>query len=772
MKKPLDEKQKLALTVIDSSIAQVRQWQDFEDNFSELDKKVNKIPDEIMSSGQEIKDSIESGFSDLQDTLKKKLEEELLYEVDEQKIVDSVLKQVKIPEPIPGKDADETKIIQRVLEQIPKEEPIDIEGVAKIAASYIPKQKSQKIPKIDEEKIVASVLVKIPKLEPFKLELTQEDLLNRINKYDKDIDWKVLKNIPYDVLHGGKSSGKIGRGGATRFTQLVDTPSSYSGQAGKFPKVNAGETGLEFDTVDLSGYVPYTGATSNVNLGTYDLITDSIDAYTTTGLMVRSFDFDNIALFGTLGGNSSIFYGNILANNQTDDRILGLTGGKVITSLSTSTYPSLSELSYVKGVTSAIQTQLDGKLGGTAGAVSTSYTNVGGSGNRKALITVTTTITGLNGTPDYLVNGNTTENFFYWTGQSASGKYLRFDFGSGNKFVINEAKWYQDLTSSQGVWQWQGSNDASSWTSIGSTFTLGGSATQTQTELSGNTTAYRYYQLLGVSGSLSGSPYDREIEFKISTAITGTTVDVTGRLILQSNGNPLEIGGMTVFNGSVIYNSRPLISSQWNVSGTSIYYPVTGDTGDVGIGRVPTSGYRLDVEKIARIKSDTSNQPAALYLTNSSGNGIRIFQDSTVSPTFGTANGAVIALDNDASGLRIYDGSSTERFRFQRNGDAGFGTTSPSAKLHLVKTSEQLRLGYDASNYYSTTVGSTGGVTFNAVGSGAKFVFSDALEATTVKATTAGGFVSSDGSTGATGTFTTVDLKTVTVKDGIITSIV
>jgi hypothetical protein len=43
---------------------------------------------------------------------------------------------------------------------------------------------------------------------------------------------------------------------------------------------------------------------------------------------------------------------------------------------------------------------------------------------------------------------------------------------------------------------------------------------------------------------------------------------------------------------------------------------------------------------------------------------------------------------------------------------------------------------------------------------------------TSIKVGTAAGYISSDGSTGATGSFTTVDLKTVTVKDGIITSIV
>lgn len=43
---------------------------------------------------------------------------------------------------------------------------------------------------------------------------------------------------------------------------------------------------------------------------------------------------------------------------------------------------------------------------------------------------------------------------------------------------------------------------------------------------------------------------------------------------------------------------------------------------------------------------------------------------------------------------------------------------------------------------------------------------------TTIKVGTAAGYLSSDGSTGATGSFTTTDLKTVTVKDGIITAIV
>jgi len=63
-------------------------------------------------------------------------------------------------------------------------------------------------------------------------------------------------------------------------------------------------------------------------------------------------------------------------------------------------------------------------------------------------------------------------------------------------------------------------------------------------------------------------------------------------------------------------------------------------------------------------------------------------------------------------------------------GDGGIGVASPAARWHVIKTTEQLRVGYDTSNYYSTTVGSTGTVTFNAVGTGSKFVFSDNIELT------------------------------------------
>lgn len=68
----------------------------------------------------------------------------------------------------------------------------------------------------------------------------------------------------------------------------------------------------------------------------------------------------------------------------------------------------------------------------------------------------------------------------------------------------------------------------------------------------------------------------------------------------------------------------------------------------------------------------------------------------------------------------------------------------------------------------ANVIGSSAGLTFD----GTTFTGSNVVGTTTVKVGTAGGYLASDGSTGATGSFTTADLKTVTVTDGIVTSIV
>jgi hypothetical protein len=54
----------------------------------------------------------------------------------------------------------------------------------------------------------------------------------------------------------------------------------------------------------------------------------------------------------------------------------------------------------------------------------------------------------------------------------------------------------------------------------------------------------------------------------------------------------------------------------------------------------------------------------------------------------------------------------------------GVGVTAPVAAIHVIKTTEQQRLGYDASNYWTATVGSTGLMTWQGVGAGSNLTIS------------------------------------------------
>jgi hypothetical protein len=146
------------------------------------------------------------------------------------------------------------------------------------------------------------------------------------------------------------------------------------------------------------------------------------------------------------------------------------------------------------------------------------YANPGGTGNRTALIIVTTTAAISAGSPSALVDGTQGDVFYWNSGQT--GREVRFDFSMfGAPRCITEATWYQSVGAVHGNWKWQGSNDGSSWTDIGVEFALGTSATQVISTLSGNTNFWKFYRMLQTAGSTSNSPWLREIEFAIDNTV-------------------------------------------------------------------------------------------------------------------------------------------------------------------------------------------------------------------------------------------------------------
>jgi hypothetical protein len=146
--------------------------------------------------------------------------------------------------------------------------------------------------------------------------------------------------------------------------------------------------------------------------------------------------------------------------------------------------------------------------------MSTSYANSGGTGDRRSIIAVTqSTSLFVAGTVlANFVDGATANNGYIPSGSVTSSMWLRWDFGAGCSKLIDEIKFYFELAYNQATWQFQGSNDGSTWTDIDTPKTISGSATVTVALT--NTTGYRYYQMLGSSGTVNQTWW-REIEFKL-----------------------------------------------------------------------------------------------------------------------------------------------------------------------------------------------------------------------------------------------------------------
>lgn len=137
--------------------------------------------------------------------------------------------------------------------------------------------------------------------------------------------------------------------------------------------------------------------------------------------------------------------------------------------------------------------------------------------DRTPQITVSATPGLMVGTLSQLVNGNISDTGVYFlNGLATAGRQLIFYFNGATAY-IDEAKLHTALAlgSVLGTWKWQGSNDGSTWTDIGSSFALSNTSTPVaMTSLNGNLTGWKYYALTGVSGSTNSGPWITEFQFR------------------------------------------------------------------------------------------------------------------------------------------------------------------------------------------------------------------------------------------------------------------
>jgi len=153
----------------------------------------------------------------------------------------------------------------------------------------------------------------------------------------------------------------------------------------------------------------------------------------------------------------------------------------------------------------------------------TSYSDPLSTGNRTASIAATDSgdIWTIFTDSEQLVDGVTggSNGTIYNFTAAVAGKYVQFDLGT-EKVMDTFRTWANGSATDLATWQWQGSNDGSSFTSLGSSFlwTMSNGTSSEVTEPSGNTTAYRYYRLIGISGNGNATNFNCELEFKLGDA--------------------------------------------------------------------------------------------------------------------------------------------------------------------------------------------------------------------------------------------------------------
>jgi hypothetical protein len=199
---------------------------------------------------------------------------------------------------------------------------------------------------------------------------------------------------------------------------------------------------------------------------------------------------------------SGSYYQTVQKNgtSQTQEPILNLIEGSNVT-ITVVDDPTNNRTSYTIAAT-----------GGGGGGVP-SYFNGAGYGDRRGLIGVTNSGIPWAGAINALVASIGINTGYFSGGAPASGSYFQVDFGQS--CLIIELMWNQQDATAEGVWQWQGSADGTTFVDIGGSFALGGATQVVVTTMSGCTTYYRYYRLVWISGALSNSPYIYGLNFKI-----------------------------------------------------------------------------------------------------------------------------------------------------------------------------------------------------------------------------------------------------------------
>ncbi len=224
---------------------------------------------------------------------------------------------------------------------------------------------------------------------------------------------------------------------------------------------------------------------------------------------------------------------------------------------------------------------------------------------------------------------------------------------------------------------------------------------------------------------------DSEIVWRLDSDLT-TWIDTSAgggwALDGNTNGALKTIGTLDNFDLPVVTNNTEKFRvkasgkiGQGTSSPSHFYDAVSSQDDFTTINITNTSSGGSAVTRYL-LNNGTANASFELYGSSYSTTSFRFQNGATLWNT--GAGGLSILASEASSDIRFYAGGVTQKAILKSTGKFGIGVT-PTAYLDVLGTTEQVRVRYDNSNYYTTTVSSTGGVTFDAVGSGSGFRFSD-----------------------------------------------
>jgi hypothetical protein len=372
----------------------------------------------------------------------------------------------------------------------------------------------------------------------------------------------------------------------------------------------------------LTGFVPYTGATADVNLGTFDLLAER-GTFENNGssntLTVNHTSGSGYGIIVTKGGNNEALYVSKTSGSGNAMTVVGGRTSLVDLALSSVTNTAGDFLTLSGGVVhkrTAAQTLTD--IGGQA-ALTNPVTGTGGNGQ-----------------------------VAYFTGTSA--------ISSGSNFLFNSSE--SNLTIERSL------------TTLGNALTISKLSDSDQAWLAfrqggGSTGTWR----LGYTGGV----YD----FRINAGSDGS-IGTQALRIFQSSQN-VVIGTATSDNGA-----------KFQVGGTATI------SGDLGVGRIPSSGYKVDIQGNGGLRILDNDVLRSIILTPPTSAGAAANVESS------SANGLNLNSSNASGNINFLTAGST-KVRIITNGNVGINTDSPFAKLS-VNDGTNINLGIKVGQTDSSAV--------------------------------------------------------------------